>query len=561
MPAALLVALLVAAGLVLHWYVRTRSLAWQVQKGFEVFDAARTPEQVRAALSRWSDGMQSGRGSPDDGLVDYLLERCSLDDRRVQRLLAALTGADFRDRHSDWERWRDAHAALRARRPLPVSRKQSVQLEPRWTAAVGLTAWFTTIIPLDGSIYVASLGGSFADPEDLADGVVRVDAQSGESELLFAPPDDHHGSRDIIGLAAGTRCLFAACRNGHVYCLSPAGELEWSAHVAAPIAAAPLTVDTNRDSTTDVIVATLAGDVVALSGRNGHTTWVTSIADVALADEALMGTTLALGQVLPRDEAELIVTTPDGIVALLAVRDGRSLWRHQLAAGTLTGPVCHGGLEHGAARVHLGDRAANMWALVQGGSELTPAMLDNLSLRDTTTLIAGLRTLGKQPDSPPLLVACPTGDYAGRCGGVCALGPDGVRWRVPVGGAVWGTPAVADLNADGRSDIVVASIVTDEDGQVRAALTILSDAGHYLAHRIVPAPVECSPIVADVDGDSRLEVLVADQSGHLHCFATRGYGPVEWGLPAGDSHNTRNAAYAYEFGQLAPGLQWDWQPR
>jgi hypothetical protein len=63
-----------------------------------------------------------------------------------------------------------------------------------------------------------------------------------------------------------------------------------------------------------------------------------------------------------------------------------------------------------------------------------------------------------------------------------------------------------------------------------------------------------------VDGDGRLELLVADQAGWLCCFATERIGPVEWGLLGGDSHNTRNRQHAYSFGQVPAGAQWNWKP-
>ena len=50
-------------------------------------------------------------------------------------------------------------------------------------------------------------------------------------------------------------------------------------------------------------------------------------------------------------------------------------------------------------------------------------------------------------------------------------------------------------------------------------------------------------------------------SGRLYCFATEGFGPVNWGLYAGDSHNTRNAVHAYEYGQRPHGYQRQWRPK
>jgi hypothetical protein len=175
-------------------------------------------------------------------------------------------------------------------------------------------------------------------------------------------------------------------------------------------------------------------------------------------------------------------------------------------------------------------------------------------------LIAALRTLHTDPNEPPTVLACPTGEHGGRHGGVCLLEPEGVRWRFAVGGAVWGTPAVADLNGDRLSEIVLSSSEPNAEGQLRGAITIVSQAGQCLYRLPLDAPIDCSPVVADVDGDNLLEVLVADQAGWLHCFKTDRFGPVKWGLFGGDSRNTRNAANAYAFGQTPFGHQWRWKP-
>ncbi len=157
-----------------------------------------------------------------------------------------------------------------------------------------------------------------------------------------------------------------------------------------------------------------------------------------------------------------------------------------------------------------------------------------------------------------------------------------MHWRLAVDGAIWGTPALADLNGDGKPEIVLSSIepfgstssgpqprpargpdaTSESSGPpgVRGVVSFISLAGQCLHRLVVDAPVECSAVVADLDGDQRLEVLVADQSGMLHCYRTAGYGPVEWGLFGGDSHNTRNYANAYAYGQTAHGFQWRWKP-
>lgn len=550
-----------AGGLLLaRGCIRSHSLSWQVRRGLELLAAAETPARVLAALDRWEADMGPRWAARREGLIEHLLTACDLHDPRVRLLLTRVSGADYGARPDDWRRWYAVRAARR-RGPQPgVPRGRGVSLGFRWSAPVGLTGWFTTILPLDGQIHVASLGTEFAAADDRADGVVRVDGRTGDSELLFAPPAEHRGPGDLVGLAAGGGGLLAAAYNGYVYALGRDGRLLWSAHAGAPIVGAPLALDVNGDGVRDALVVTRVGKVVALHGARGTALWVTGLAGVRGPDAVALGATLALGNVLGDSAPEVIVTTPAGQVELLAARTGRSLASRVVPRGTLAGALCRDGAPGAGPPACVADRDARVWSLVPAGRGVDLVALGSAAVRREESVVAGLRTLGVGPERPPHLLVCPTGDYAGGRGGLCALRPDGVEWRLDLGGAVWGTPAVADLNGDGRAEVVVATIEPAEPAGVVGVLTVVSADGHALWREVLRAPIESSPVVADVDGDSYLEILVADQAGELHCFGTRGYGPVEWGLSGGDSHNTRNALRAYAYGQVPCGLQWEWTP-
>lgn len=554
----LLVLALAAGGV--RGYLRARSLDWQVRRGLELLQNADTPRTARAALDRWENETRPVWERRVDELVTCLFSRYSLDDHRVRLLLARVSGVDYGDRRADWKRWYETQQHLRAGRQPSVPRHENVRLEPQWQAAVGLTSWFTTILPLDGQIYVASLGARFDDPQDTADGVVRIDGATGQAELIFSTSDrPTRGPRDVIGLAAGERRLFVACLNGSVYAIDPQGQMLWETHVGSPVVAPPLSVDINRDGTSDMLVVTRSGKVLALLGQSGRTAWVANVSRPPAGTD-LLGATLALTDALGGQGTAVLVTTPLGDVELLGLSNGRSRWRTNLSAGTLTGAVCLGKGAQPGPPVYVGDRAARVWSVLLTGSTLQTTIWGAPALRREETLIAALRTLDGDPNQPPAVLACTTGEYGDRRSGICLLDPEGVRWRAAVPGTVWGAPAVADLSGDGRVEILVPSIEPVAEGRACGGLTVFSHEGHILQRLTLEAAVECPPVVADVDGNHRLEVLVADQAGYLHCYKTDRYGPVRWGLAAGDSHNTRNASNAFAFGQTPFGYQWAWRP-
>ncbi|MCA9710931.1 MAG: VCBS repeat-containing protein, partial [Myxococcales bacterium] len=109
-----------------------------------------------------------------------------------------------------------------------------------------------------------------------------------------------------------------------------------------------------------------------------------------------------------------------------------------------------------------------------------------------------------------------------RRGGLfCVDGEGTVRWRYgfvdadghQAGGA--GSPVLADLDGDGRPELVAGF----EDGSLHVvdvrdgALVWRFDTGRE--------EIEASPAVGDVDGDGRREVLVAGHDRHLFCLEHR----------------------------------------
>jgi outer membrane protein assembly factor BamB len=276
-------------------------------------------------------------------------------------------------------------------------------------------------------------------------------------------------------------------------------------------------------------------------------------------NEEMLGATLTCGDVLPDGGWEIVVTTPSGRVAVLTARDGAERWRTTLAAGTVSGAVC-GADQDGTRSVYVGDRATAVSVLPAAADARVVTAWGVAGLRSGDALIAGLRPFRVDATQPPSVLVCPTGGFTQRNAGVCLMNPNGVRWRYAIEGAVWGTPAIVDFNRDGAEEILVTFIDAGSGGAAHGGLDVISASGHCLRRERFAAPIESSPIVADVDGDDRLEVLVADQAGLLHCFATESAGEVRWGLAGGDSHNTRNVEWAYAYGQVPHAYQWAWRP-
>lgn len=540
------------------WLLRPRGVTWAAQRGLSMVGSASTPAETATALAAWEQETGSIWHDRRDALADYLLDRWA--DPSARTLLARAARVDFGDRREDWQRFERNWRRIRKGDGPAVNSGERIKLQPMWNAPVGLTAWFSPILALDGRIYVASLGRKFEDPADDADGVIVVDGVTGASDYLFRP--EGRGALDVLGLAVGRNCVFVAARSGAVYCIDPAGQRRWSAAAGASLLSPPLSADLNRDTTPDVVVMTVNHRVVALNGETGRTLWQRDVHTRGVADDSEPAAyqTLSAGNVWTSTELNVVVTTAAGVIAVLGP-GGEVRWTERIDAGFIGGSICATPTADGAPTLFAADRQGVVRAYVRSGRGLKTLATWNADPTGHSGVIASLRTLrSRPPEAWPFIIAATSGE-PGRAGGtLSACAQDGVRWRCPLRGSVWGGPAVADLSGDGKPEIIVLSNGPGLTGVETGYLQVVSGEGHLVADHALEAPVDSAPVVADVDGDGKLDLLWADRSGLLYSYDSNRAGPVEWGAAGGDVRNSSNAEQAFSFGQRAHGFQWTWRP-
>lgn len=561
----LAVAAILLLGAIGVWFkARDYRLEWVVRQGIHAISRSDAEADTERALLNWEQETGPYWWDRRRDLVRFIYRAYSLDDPRVRRLLVRVAGVDYGDRVEDWARWfKSLERTAETAAPIRAAAESRVELKPLWSAPVGLTTWSSSLIALDGEVFVPSLGARLLDEGDAADAVVRVDGRLGTAERIFEPPDA--GTRDVVGLAAGDESLLVSCANGFVYRIARDGALLWRGRAGEAVVSTPLLANLNRDAELDAVVVNSLGRAVGLDGASGAVLWTTSVSrekqlpfGVAPAGTAAPGgspASLSAVDVMGSPEQEILAVTSAGDVRVLAARDGRLLWHRQLDAPLAGGAVLVRENREARPAAFAADLQGRLWRLRHGRDEPAFSSQGDLGIRGPVSPIAALRTI-VAPDGAVALVASTCTPNDPGAGQIALLDGGAVRWRFSVPGSLQATPAVADVNADGRAELVVAYANARGGG----GLLVLSATGHPLASRELNAPPASSPIVSDVNSDGLLDILVADQHGLLHCFETGHVGAIEWGSLGGDPRNTRDADNAYGFGQTPSGYQWKWRP-
>jgi hypothetical protein len=113
---------------------------------------------------------------------------------------------------------------------------------------------------------------------------------------------------------------------------------------------------------------------------------------------------------------------------------------------------------------------------------------------------------------------------------VYVYGHDGeVEWSYPVIGKVWSSPALGDIDNDNLLEIVVCSgedVVEDGLPTEDQHIYVLEHDGTQKWHAVTGGPTgQSSPVLADVDLDNQLEIIVSNQN-QTYVFEAEGGEPL-----------------------------------
>ena len=105
-------------------------------------------------------------------------------------------------------------------------------------------------------------------------------------------------------------------------------------------------------------------------------------------------------------------------------------------------------------------------------------------------------------------------------------------WKFKTGGAVSSSPAIGDIDGDGKPEVVFGS----DDNY----LYILDGTNGNLKWKYQTGnDIESSPALGDVDRNGKIDIAVASGDGYLYLFeVNRPYGEIVWSRWHGDAQGT-----------------------
>jgi outer membrane protein assembly factor BamB len=402
------------------------------------------------------------------------------------------------------------------------------QFPLKWKTQIGVTTYRTNMRMHNGLLYIGSNGVSRTDRNDVLDGVYAIDPKTGSVKATYKVP--FAGDNDVTGIAIAGNKLFFGTDNYYFFCfdLGTGGEL-WKKPLPYDVESAPVTEDFNRDGIMDVAFSVQGNGFYALSGKDGSEIWRQ---DSISSHE---GNTAALLTDIDNDGVKDLVASGRGTANsdeidgfkmahygdyhfALNGKTGDLLWIRPSGAGIHASPFLFE--VNGEKRFALLDSYGEFQVVDVHGNCIsrtgfgynqysTPVMTND------EHLVIGKCSL-TYSDDVMVRSAYDSILEPGEAAVVnsIALGEDYV--------AVSATTMIADVLGTGK----MQGIGVTESG----ILFIMRTDGKELMQLKLPGwGAEASPYIADVDGDGKLEILIADLDGNLYCFGTGSKGKVEVG--------------------------------
>lgn len=391
----------------------------------------------------------------------------------------------------------------------------------KWSTTIGKTTYRSTIHVLDQRIVVNSNGDAWHSEKDLRDGLYVLSTQTGQVLAQIVPPGDDE--KDVNGVALDHDTAYWGTDQGLLYRSDLRGNITWKANLGGDIEGAPVLADFNRDGVLDVAVGAEEGDFYAFSGRSGKLLFRFA----PNPDDSWrpgFPTTAALFDATGDGVPDVFAPSRDVTMYAIDGASGELLWSRHHQSALHGAPIVVDTDGDGTLELVYTACYSELYAVdPRTGTEKWSAELEHPGLG-----IEGLFSpVGFHPQWGCVLIATA---WWGEQEGLYCISEHGVHWRY----------------TEPTENISSGVVIGDVDGKPGAEAIFGTESGRVIAvdasgtpvwvHQ-AGGPIECTPTLADIDGDGLLEVIAADNSGQITAIETRGRAPAILGYYRGSPHN------------------------
>ena len=414
----------------------------------------------------------------------------------------------------------------------------------KWKTYIGQTTYRSNILLHQGKIWIGSNGNTLErNASDENDAVFTLSTKTGEILAKIQPigknDDKEIPDFDVNGIAIEGNKLFFGTDYKTLYCYDiEKKEFLWQ--YSAPtdavggnygnIESCPLLADLNRDGESDVVITVRGKGVVAVNGKTGKPIWVNILSQ---AEGAFLSSPCSID--VNKDDIPDIITGGWGTeyesyLYALDGKTGKILWQFNLGAGLKSSPSV----------IHKGKKTAILVASTYSIVYMVdlkgqPLYAINLNMPDEAPFFGGISGLFASPTlTPNETLGIGTAWWSNEQDGlwITHLQKTPLKDANIKGGIETDegkTLKIVDKTfskffpANRVSASAVVAQISNKNWQIivpteKGQLLIYDEKKKLMQVLLLPAGSETTPFIGDIDGDGKLELLIATYNGYLYCY-------------------------------------------
>lgn len=386
----------------------------------------------------------------------------------------------------------------------------------KWKIRIGLTTYRSTLQYANGFIFAPSNGKSLKSLNDSYDGVHIINAKNGtlKNQLIIG----NLGDRDVNGVAISNTKIIFGDDNHVIAAFNWKGKKLWSYKTASDFEGAPTLTHLNTDAYLDVVAATEKGQLIALDGLTGTLLWnfKPAINPTLFYPKTrnFIGSPSLID--INKDTInDIMIGNRNGLFYCINGKDGSILWKHRssIPSGILSSPFIKQNY------IYYTESYGYIHKLSIKGRYIDSYNINQIQYPHiTATPIVNNKNT--------LIIGSTNQDDKS---GFWSLIPRKPQQFTPIGNSS-ATALLANVDNSKDPEFIIVS----ESGW----LYILGPYGKIKGKFKLLTGTECTPLIADIDQDGLLELVIALNDQYLYAYDLQSKGPVIWGQLRANPYNT-----------------------